>query len=217
VRPCFGCGDGRILAPEAPVESRGRMHRLRKMSEQAGRPRVPLYQIFQVFFAIGAFSFGGGLIGWMHREIVTKREWLRDEQFLSGLALGQVMPGANVSNMAVYIGQQLRGWLGACIALLAVLTGPFFLVIGLASVYDDAIRIPGFHAAMDGIAAAAVGMVMRLGWVGAKHSCKRLPQAMIAVAVFIAIGLMQWPLVPVVLILGPISIAIAWMQVRHAR
>ena len=98
-----------------------------------------------------------------------------------------------------------------------MLTGPFFLVIAFAATYDSLIQIPGFHAAMDGIAAAAVGIVLRLGWVGARHSCRRLPQAMIALAVFICIGLMQWPLVPVVLVLGPISIAISWMQVRaHA-
>ena len=181
------------------------------------KPLVPLHQIFRVFFFIGATSFGGGLIGLIHRETVTVRKWLREDQFLSGLALGQVLPGANVSNMAVYIGQLLRGWVGAGIALIAVLTGPFFMVIAFVSTYDSLIRIPGFHAAMDGIAAAAVGIVLRLGWVGARHSCRRIPQAMIALAVFISIGLMQWPLVPVVLVLGPISIAISWMQVRaHA-
>lgn len=180
-------------------------------------PQVPLHEIFKVFFFIGAFSFGGGLIGWIHRETVTKRPWLRDDQFLSGLALGQVLPGANVTNMSVYIGQLLRGWPGAATALLAVLAGPFFLVIALASVYQDAIRIPGFHSAMDGIAAAAVGIVLRLGYVGARHSCRRLPQMAVAVAVFIAIGLMQWPLVPVVVVIAPVSIAIAWIQVRpHA-
>jgi chromate transporter len=187
------------------------------MTPAEDRSRVPLYEIFKVFFFIGAFSFGGGLIGWIHQETVSKRHWLRDDQFLSGLALGQVLPGANVTNMAVYIGQLLRGWVGAATALLAVLSGPFFLVIALASVYQDAIRIPGFHSAMDGIAAAAVGIVLRLGYVGARHSCRKLPQIAVAVAVFIAIGLMHWPLVPVVLVIAPVSIGIAWMQVRsHA-
>jgi chromate transporter len=187
------------------------------MTPAEDKPPVSLLEIFKVFFLIGAFSFGGGLIGWIHQETVTKRHWLKDEQFLSGLALGQVMPGANVTNMSVYIGQLLRGWVGAGVALMAVLTGPFFLVIALAAVYQDAIRIPGFHSAMDGIAAAAVGIVLRLGYVGARHSCRKLPQIAVAVAVFIAIGLMQWPLVPVVLVIAPVSIAIAWMQVRaHA-
>jgi chromate transporter len=179
------------------------------------KPHVPLHELFRVFFWIGASSFGGGLIGWIHRETVTKRSWLTDDQFLSGLALGQVMPGSNVSNISVYIGQTVRGWIGAGVALIAILCGPFFMVIGFAAVYDDIIKIPGFHSAMDGIAAAAVGIVLRLGWTGARHSCRKLPQAMVAIAVFIAIGIMQWPLVPVVGIIGPISIAIAWMGLRR--
>ena len=89
------------------------------------------------------------------------------------------------------------------------------MVIAFAAIYSDIINIPGFHSAMDGIAAAAVGIVLRMGWVGARHSCRRLPQAMVAVAVFICIGIMQWPLVPVVGVIAPVSIAIAWMGLRR--
>ena len=173
------------------------------------KERVPLASIFRVFFMIGATSFGGGLTAWIHRETVLKRGWLNDQQFLSGLALGQVLPGANVTNLAVYIGQLLRGPLGAAIAVGAVLTGPFFLCIGMSVIYDDAIRIPGFHAAMDGIAAAAVGMILRLGVMGA-GCCRKVAPALIALSMFIAIGLLKWPLLPVILTLAPLSVALAW-------
>ena len=171
---------------------------------------ISLFAIFRVFLTIGACSFGGGVTGWIHRETVGRLGWLTNEQFLSGLALGQVLPGANVSNIAVYIGQLLRGWVGAATALIAVLTGPFFLVIGVSLIYPAAVKIPGFHAAMDGIAAAAVGMILRMGYVGASHGCRRLVQIGIAFLVFVAIGIMQWPLVPVVLVLAPLSIALCW-------
>jgi chromate transporter len=177
-------------------------------------PRVPLRDIFRVFFMIGATSFGGGLIGWIHRETVSRRRWLTNEQFLSGVALGQVLPGANVTNLAIYIGQLLRGGWGAFIAITAVLAAPFFLCIGFSVIYAAAIGIPGFHAAMDGIAAAAVGMILRLGAMGATHSCRKIIPAVIAVGVFIAIGVLQWPLVPVALITAPISVALAWPRGR---
>ena len=173
-------------------------------------PKVPLRDIFRVFFTIGASSFGGGVTGWMHRIAVEQRGWLTNEKFLAGMALGQVLPGANVTNMAVYIGQQLRGSLGAAVALGAVLMGPFFLVIAVATLYDEAIKIPGFHSAMDGIAAAAVGMVLRIGTAGARHGCRKAAPVVIAIAVFIAIGILQWPLAPVALVAGPISVALAW-------
>ena len=179
---------------------------------------VPLSDIFRVFFWVGASSFGGGVTAWIHRQTVGKLGWLTNEQFLSGLALGQVLPGANVSNISVYIGQLLRGWVGATTAFVAVLTGPFFLVIGFSTIYVTAVGIPGFHAAMDGIAAAAVGMVLRMGYVGASHGCRHWTQIAVILAVFLAIGVMQWPLVPVVVVMAPLSVAMAWMRrTRHAR
>ena len=172
--------------------------------------RVSLGAIFRVFFMIGATSFGGGLIAWIHRETVTNRKWLTQEQFLSGVALGQVLPGANVTNLAIYVGQVLRGGLGATVAICAVLLAPFFLCIGLAHIYDRVIGVPGFHAAMDGIAATAVGMILRLAYMGASHSCRKAAPAIIALAVFGAIGLLHWPLFPVILVAAPLSVALAW-------
>ena len=190
-------------------ESQG-SERVEERDQGEARPRVSLSAIASVFLQVGAFSFGGGVTGWMHRITVTQKGWLTEGQFLSGLALGQVLPGANVSNMAVYVGQVLRGPVGALVALFAVLTGPFFLVIAFASIYDDIIKLPFFHSAMDGIAAAAVGMVLRMGFAGASHGCRHLSMAAMVLAVFIAIGIMQWPLVPVVLVSAPISVALAW-------
>ena len=171
--------------------------------------RVPLRSIFRVFFMIGASSFGGGLIAWVHRETCVKRRWLTNEQFLPGMALAQVLPGANVTNLAVYVGQKLRGPPGAAIAVISVLTGPFFLCIALSVVYANAVRIPGFHAAMDGIAAGAIGMIIRLGFMGGA-CCKRLVPGMIALAIFIMVGILRWPMVPVIGVLAPLSIALAW-------
>ena len=54
-------------------------------------------------------SFGGGLPAWIRREVVQSRGWLDDQQFLSGYALSQLVPGATNVNLAVFIGAQLRG------------------------------------------------------------------------------------------------------------
>jgi chromate transporter len=83
-------------------------------------------------------------------------------------------------------------------------------VIAVATLYDEAIKIPGFHSAMDGIAAAAVGMVLRMGTMGALHGCRKAAPAVIAFGVFVAIGILQWPLAPVALVAAPLSVALAW-------
>src|SRR5258708_22028525 len=78
---------------------------------------VTLPTIASVFSRIGLSSFGGGLIAWMHREAVERRRWVGDQEFLSGLAIRQVLPGGNMVNMSLYLGTRLRGALGALTAV----------------------------------------------------------------------------------------------------
>ena len=91
--------------------------------------------LFLVFFRVGLFSFGGGLSDWIYREVVTLRGWMSDGDFLSGLALSHILPGANVTNLSVYIGQRLRGPAGSICALVGLVIGPFFAVIALVTAY----------------------------------------------------------------------------------
>jgi chromate transporter len=173
-------------------------------------PHVSLLALYRTFFWVGMFSFGGGLSSWLHREIVDIRGWMTDDQFFSGYSLTHVLPGVNSSNLAVYIGQHLRGAPGAVVALLALLTGPFFVVIGAALAYRYLLQVPGFQAAVAGIAAAAIGLLVRLGFVAARRATTGVVPVLIMLAIFIAVGFMRWPLVPVVLVMAPISIALAW-------
>src|SRR5258708_37039822 len=101
-----------------------------RMNPAAGpRPdRAKLSTIAFVFSRIGALSFGGGLIAWMHREAVETRKWLSDQEFLSGLAICQVLPGGNLGNMSVYVRIRLRGALRAITARLALIGWPVLFV-----------------------------------------------------------------------------------------
>ncbi len=178
------------------------------------RDSVPLPSIFLVFFRIGIFSFGGGLSGWIYRDVVTLRRWMSDDDFLSGLALGQILPGANVANLSVYVGQRLRGAPGALCALTGLLAGPFFAVIGLAVVYDRIAGMPWIQDAMSGAAAAAIGLLLIVAIKGAHRTSRNPAPFLILVMTFVAVGLLQWPLVPVVLCLAPVSIVLAWLRTR---
>jgi chromate transporter len=173
---------------------------------------VPLFSIFWVFFRIGLFSFGGGLSGWIYRDVVTLRGWMSDTDFLSGLAFAQILPGANVTNLSVYIGQHLRGPAGAACALVGLLTGPFFAVIGLVSAYDRIVGIPWIQDAMSGAAAAAIGLLLIVALKGTYQASRRVAPFLILLATFVAVGVLQWPLVPVVICLAPVSVFLAWIR-----
>lgn len=180
----------------------------------AGQP-VSLLRLFLVCFQIGLFSFGGGLSGWIYQVVVVRRRWMTEDDFLSGLALCQVMPGINVTNLVVYIGQRLRGVLGSCVALVGLLVGPFFIVIGLVLVYERIAGVAWVHAAMDGAAAAAIGLLFLVGYKGASRVLRKPAAVIIMAVIIVTVGLLQWPLVPVVLVLAPISVAFAWSSARR--
>jgi chromate transporter len=170
--------------------------------------RVGLPTIAVVFSRIGSLSFGGGLIAWMHREAVETRKWLSDQEFLSGLAICQVLPGGNMVNMSLYLGIRLRGALGAITALLGLVGLPILFVIAVASLYARFDTLRSLHLVLDGVAAAAVGMNIATGVKAARRSTSLVPVA-IAAAVFAAVGIFHWPMLIVVACVAPVSIVLA--------
>lgn len=183
--------------------------------ETTNDPPVRLLAIFLVFFRIGAFSFGGGLTGWVYREVVQQRKWVTEADFLSGLAVGQVLPGANIINIAMYVGNRLRGTLGALTAFFGMLLAPFFCVIGLFVAYDYISDIAWVSIGTDGIAAAAIGLLMLTAWRSGVQSGRNIPGFLALFATFIAVGILRWPLIPVVLCVAPLSILAAWFQEKR--
>jgi chromate transporter len=163
---------------------------------------------------IGLMSFGGALSGWMHREIVARRRWIAEEDFLSGLALGQIMPGANVANLSLYIGQRLRGGLGAAAALLGMLLPPMVGVVLLAALYGQLGEIAWLHRFVGGVAAAAIGLTAMIGVRAARRVERRWTALAMLAAIFLGVGVLRWPMVWVVLAATPLSVALAWRQGR---
>jgi chromate transporter len=179
---------------------------------QKPSPSVSLLSLYKLFFGVGLFSFGGGLTAWFHREVVLVRGWMTNDEFFSGYSLAQLLPGVNSTNMAVYIGQHVRGAAGSAVALAGLLSGPFFIVIAAAVLYNRLVELPGFTATMSGIATVAVGMIFRLGMASMKDAVRHIPSMLVLVATFVAVGLLQWPLLPVLLTLAPLSVAAAYMR-----
>lgn len=184
----------------------------------ADKPATSLPVLFWIFFQIGAMSFGGGLSAWVHREIVLKRGWMNETEFLTGLALCQVLPGVNVVNLAVHVGQRLRGVVGAAVCTVGILLAPFFIVIGLATVYDQIKHIAWLHAFFEGVAVAAVGLMVSVALRSVRGTFHGVVPFAIALALILTVGVLRWPMIPIALTLGPLSVLFAWwMQRRAAR
>jgi len=170
-----------------------------------------LGQLFRVFLVMGMSSFGGGLSGWIHREIVERRRWLTNERFLSGIAMGQVLPGPNSTNLALYVGLQLRGGLGATVCALGILAPPFLLIVLMGALYVQFPIIRNAHFVFSGMAAAGVGMTL-VTTVKVAETLRGWAPYVIALIAFAAIGIAHLPLLPVAAVLIPISIFLAYQR-----
>ena len=171
-----------------------------------------LITIFVAFLRLGCTSFGGGTAGWLHREIVLRRRWLDDPTFLVMLTIGQALPGSNGIKLTVLIGQHLRGVAGAAVALGGLLAGPFAIVLAIAGVYAGLTGQKTLHDMLDGVAAAVIGLTFATGLRSVVHGAPEPIAWLIAAMTVLCVGVLHWPLIPVVLCLAPLSIGLAWAQ-----
>jgi len=177
-------------------------------------PRIGLPAIFAAFFWLGVTSFGGNTAAWLYHRIVQRRHWVTDTEFLAGVALGRIMPGSGGVNLTVQVGQRLRGSAGAAAAVVGLLSGPLVTVVAFAMAYTTIGWSPAVHAVLDGIAAAAIGLTFATGLKLLPGGSARLGPLAVTLATVLCVGVLRWPMLPVVLCLAPISIGLALVQ-RH--
>jgi chromate transporter len=177
--------------------------------------RPKLGTIFLGFLSIGMMSFGGGLAAWIRREVVQRRGWLDDPQFLSGYALSQLIPGATNVNLSVFIGTLLRGLPGALAALAGLTALPVGIVLIIGAIYLHAQGMPGgaaFSTALTGMGAVAIGLNLGMGIRLARRNIRRIGPAAITAVIALAIGVFGFKLLHVLLLMMPVSLVLAWWQ-----
>jgi chromate transporter len=180
---------------------------------QAEPLQVSLAALFVGFMEIALSGFGG-VLAWAHRSLVEKRGWLSEHEFAEVLGLCQAVPGGNIVNLSIVVGTRFRGLPGALAALLGLFSVPFVLVLGLAALYAAGGEVPALRAALRGIAAAAAGLVVATG-LKMVWAYRDRPWALALAGLALgAVGLLRWPLLPVLLALGPIGIVLAWRAER---
>ena len=178
-------------------------------------PAPTTLQLFLIFARIGLTSFGGGLSGWLLREFVQNRAWVTEEEFLNGLSLSQALPGVNVTNMAIWLGYRLLGPPGALAGLGGIVLPPAVLIVLIAIAFEVLSRFPVTHLALDGAAAAAIGLSLSMGLTAARRVPRRAVPLLVMAATFAAIGLLHWPLVWVVIAAGSGSIGLEYDRLRR--
>jgi chromate transporter len=183
--------------------------------EDAEVADVSLGAIFLAFLRLGCTSFGGGTGSWVYREMVQRRGWIDEQAFLAEMALGQSLPGANGIKMSVLVGRRLKGGAGAFVAPSALLLGPFVIILVVGAIYGRLGDHRSVHAVLDGVAAAVVGLSLSTGISAIARGAAEPSSIAIAALTVLCVGVLGWPMLPVMAGLAPISIGLAWARVRR--
>lgn len=174
---------------------------------------MTLGELFRGYAKIGLLGFGG-VAAIARHVIVEERRWLSERDYAEVLGLGQVLPGPNVGNAAIMIGRRFHGLAGALAATAGLYAGPLAILVALAVFYDRFGQEPALAPVMQGVAAAAAGMV--IGMAVKMADRLRPPWEMILVGLLslVAGAALRLPLPVIVLVLGPLGV---FLSLRRAR
>jgi chromate transporter len=171
-----------------------------------------------VAFTLLALQGFGGVLAVAQRVLCEQKRWLTKEQFVEILAFGQVLPGPNVCNVALMVGDRFFGWRGAFAALAGMMTVPLVIVLAITVAYSHYASNPVVAGALKGMGAVAAGLIVgtALKLMSAlRVSPMGIPACVVLLAsAFMAVAILRWPLVWVLLGLGTVACLLAWRRLR---
>ena len=127
---------------------------------------LSLAEIARYFFRLGALGFGGpiALAGYMQRDLVERRRWFTQDEYLQGLAVSQTLPGPLAAQLAMWLGYVRRGFWGACAAAIPFILPPFIIVSAVAALYVAFRGTTIIQALFYGIGPAVIALILRGAW-----------------------------------------------------
>lgn len=171
-----------------------------------------LIEILKSFLKIGAFTFGGGyaMIPIIQYEVVNRRKWLSEQEFVELLTIAQAAPGPISLNTAVFVGYKCKGYKGALAAILGVVI-PSFVIILLVAMFFHTMRDNRWvDAAFRGMRPAVVALIVA-PIVGL---AKGLHWVLIAVAAATALTVWYFGFSPVWLLIAGAMGGALWVAKR---
>jgi chromate transporter len=173
------------------------------------RGKISRGELFASFLKIGLLGFGG-VMPLARRVLVEERRLLTDREFAEMIGMCQVLPGPNVVNLSVILGARWQGPVGSLLALTGILFVPVIAVLVLATFYASIAHVPAARNAIGAASAAAAGLILGTAFrllAGARPPRRGL---LLGAAVFLAVGVLQVPLLWVLAVAVPLAIALEW-------
>ena len=136
------------------------------ITEAASAPQYTLRQLTTYALRLGTLGFGGpvALVGYMHRDLVERRQWITEADFKEGLTLAQLMPGPLAAQLAIYLGYVHYSVVGATLVGVAFVMPSFLMVVALGWAYVLAGGLPWMQAVFYGVGASVIGLIAVSAW-----------------------------------------------------
>ena len=179
-----------------------------------------LLNLFWTFFKIGLFTFGGGyaMVAVIEREIVEKRKYIGQEEFLDLIAIAESTPGPIAVNSATYIGYKLGGVLGSFFATLGVVLPSFLIIFIISFFYEKFLALEYVSYAFKGIQACVAFLIISAGIKMIKGLKKNLFNVIMFISTLVlmlVIKIFDLPISSIYLILvGGLIGVIVWLFAR---
>src|ERR1700749_1034240 len=187
-------------------------------AESTKPPPPGVIALFLAFAKMSLAGFGG-VLAFARRGIVDEHRWMTADEFNETFALCHFLPGPNIVNLSVVFGSRFGGIAGGIAAFAGLVGPPMVLVMILAVLYAHFGQLEVLRHILAGISCGAVGLLIAVVVKMLMPLLKRRDVAglILMVAVFVAIGLMRWPLQAVLLVAVPVSLGITFLMRRRAK
>jgi chromate transporter len=190
------------------------------MTQHLQRGPVSHWDLFWSFTRLALQGFGG-VLTIVQRELVEKKQWLTTEEFLEDWSIAQVLPGPNVINLGLMIGQRHFGFSGAMTAAAGLMLIPSLVVLSLAMVYASISDNPITQNALQGMNAVVAGLIMATG-LKLIPALKKNPLGyslciFVVLLTLVLINVFKLPTVWILLLIGGASTYLANQQIKKAK
>jgi len=159
------------------------------MPDSEAQARLPaasrLKELAGLFLRLGATAFGGPAahIAMMHDEVVKRRKWLSDQEFLDLVGATNLIPGPNSTEMAIHIGYMRAGWRGLLLAGICFILPAMLIVLALAWAYVEFGSLPQIQWLLYGVKPVVIAIVAQALWVLGRKAVKGWMTQVVGIAV----------------------------------
>ena len=183
--------------------------------DQRPRPHS-LGQLFWAFTWLALQGFGG-VLAVVQRELVERRRWITNDEFIEDWAAAQILPGPNVVNLSIMVGDRYFGLRGALVAVAGMLLLPMLLLLAVATLYAAFASHPMMAGALRGMGAVAAGLIagtgLKLAAALRKHPLGPWLCIALAALTFASMAQLRWPLAWVLPALGGLACVLTWRKI----